>query len=204
MVEKAGHKKRVMIARNDYINESKPKDRTADDEEDDDLFGGNDASRPTEQEGTRPAEPARPKTPEQDTGVPDDDDLYDATPRAARRSAGPIVPIRNDVPEDDDFEALIAEAASHDAAQKAKTKPTPAEPDDDDLDALMAEAEVQDTAKKPEAARVEPDDDDLDALMAEAESHGQTSKEKSQGSKDKDMNNFDDEEAAMQEMDGLW
>ncbi|KAF5972089.1 replication fork protection complex subunit Csm3 Swi3 [Fusarium coicis] len=176
MVEKAGHKKRVMIARNDYINESKPKDRTADDEGEDDLFGENDASRPTEQEGTRPAKPARSKTPEQGPGVPDDDDLYGATPRAARRSAGPIVPIRNDVPEDDDFEALIAEAASHDAAQKAKTKPTPAE----------------------------PDDDDLDALMAEAESHDQTSKDASQGSKDKETNNFDDEEAAMQEMDGLW
>ena len=63
---------------------------------------------------------------------------------------------------------------------------------------------MQDTAKKPEAARVEPDDDDLDALMAEAESHDQTSKEKSQGSRDKEMNNFDDEEAAMQEMAGLW
>ncbi|EMT74547.1 Chromosome segregation in meiosis protein 3 [Fusarium odoratissimum] len=142
MVEKAGHKKRVMIARNDYINESKPKDRTADDEEEDDMFGENDASKPTEQEGTRP------KTPEQDTGVPDDDDLYDATPRAAQRNSGPIVPIRNDVPEDDDFEALIAEAAT--------------------------------------------------------ESHDQTSKEKGQGSKDKETNNFDDEEAAMQEMDGLW
>ncbi|KAM0081594.1 chromosome segregation in meiosis-related protein [Fusarium odoratissimum] len=170
MVEKAGHKKRVMIARNDYINESKPKDRTADDEEEDDMFGENDASKPTEQEGTRPI------TPEQDTGVPDDDDLYDATPRAAQRNSGPIVPIRNDVPEDDDFEALIAEAASHDAAPRARTNPTPAE----------------------------PDDDDLDALMAEAESHDQTSKEKGQGSKDKETNNFDDEEAAMQEMDGLW
>ncbi|KAF5243787.1 hypothetical protein FOXYS1_15288 [Fusarium oxysporum] len=170
MVEKAGHKKRVMIARNDYINESKPKDRTADDEEEDGMFGENDASKPTEQEGTRP------KTPEQDTGVPDDDDLYGATPRAAQRNSGPIVPIRNDVPEDDDFEALIAEAASHDAAPRARTNPTPAE----------------------------PDDDDLDALMAEAESHDQTSKEKGQGSKDKETNNFDDEEAAMQEMDGLW
>ncbi|KAF5617774.1 replication fork protection complex subunit Csm3 Swi3 [Fusarium sp. NRRL 52700] len=204
MVEKAGHKKRLMIARNDYINESKPKDRTADNEQEDDLFGENDASGPTEHEGARPVESARPRTPERDTGVPDDDDLYDATPRAARRSAGPIVPIRNDVPEDDDFEALIAEAASHDAAQKTKANPTSAEPDDDDLDALMAEAEVQDTAKKPEAARVEPDDDDLDALMAEAESHDQTSKEKSQKSKDKQTNNFDNNEAAMQEMDGLW
>ncbi|KAL5587982.1 hypothetical protein FOVSG1_013118 [Fusarium oxysporum f. sp. vasinfectum] len=170
MVEKAGHKKRVMIARNDYINESKPKDRTADDEEEDDMFGENDASKPTEQEGTRP------KTPEQDTSMPDHDDLYDATPRAAQRNSGPIVPIRNDVPEDDDFEALIAEAASHDAAPRARTNPTPAE----------------------------PDDDDLDALMAEAESHDQTSKEKGEGSKDKETNNFDDEEAAMQEMDGLW
>ncbi|KAF4434353.1 hypothetical protein F53441_13697 [Fusarium austroafricanum] len=203
MVEKAGHKKRVMIARNEYINEGKPKDTIADDGEDD-PFVDNDASRPTQQEATRPtSETARPKTPEGDTGVPDDDDLYDATPRRASR---PIVPIRNDVPDEDDFEALIAEAASHDAAQKPQEKPTQAEPDEDDLDALMAETELQDTAKKPEAPQAEPDDDDLDALMAMAESQDQTTKKNEQASKrnNEGGNSFEDEEAAMQEMDGLW
>ncbi|KAM0547872.1 hypothetical protein ACHAPJ_010219 [Fusarium lateritium] len=200
MVEKAGHKKRVMIARNDLINEGKPKDSAGDDEEDD-LFGDNDTSRPTEQEPTRPtSETARPSTPERDTGVPDDDDLYDATPRPSR----PIVPIRNDVPEEDDLEALIAEAEGRDVAQKAK--PTRPEPDEDDLDALMAEAENQDTTKKTEAPRPEPEDDDLDALMAEAENEDQASKKTDQGPKEngKGRDNFDDEEAAMQEMDGLW
>ncbi|KAF4336934.1 replication fork protection complex subunit Csm3 Swi3 [Fusarium beomiforme] len=205
MVEKAGHKRRVMMARNDYINENKPKDRTVDEEEEDDLFGENHASRPTEREGSKPTETARPRTPQQDNDIPDDEDLYSATPQVIRKSQQPIVPIRNDVPEEDDLEALIAEAEGRDAAQKAKTNPTPAEPDDDDdLDALMAEAEMQDTAKKTQAPPAEPDDDDLDALMAEAESHDQTSKHKGQGSKDEETNNFDDEEAAMQEMDGLW
>ncbi|KAF4953680.1 hypothetical protein FSARC_12341 [Fusarium sarcochroum] len=197
MVEKAGHKKLVVIARNNLINEGKPKDSAGDDEEDD-LFGDNDTSIPTDQEPTRPmTDTARPRTPVHNTGVPDDDDLYDATPRPSR----PIVPIRNDVPEEDDLEALIAEA---EAAQKAK--PTQTEPDDDDLDALMAEAENQDTAKKIETSRPEPEDDDLDALMAEAESQDRTSKKTDQGPTEngKGGNSFEDEEAAMQEMDGLW
>ncbi|KAM0242189.1 hypothetical protein ACHAP5_007345 [Fusarium lateritium] len=173
MVEKAGHKKRVAIARSDYINESKPKDANADEEEDD-LFGDNIATRPSNQEPTRPTiGPTRAKTPEQDAGVPDDDDLYDATPRHSR----PIVPIHNEVPEEDDLEALIAEAEGQDAAPKANTQPTQAEPDEDDLDALMAEAEIRDnTTKKGEAPK--------------------------ESSKNNDS--FDDDEAAMQEMDGLW
>jgi replication fork protection complex subunit Csm3/Swi3 len=173
MVEKAGHKKRVAIARSDYINESKPKESNADEEEDD-LFGDNITTRPTNQESARPTiGTTRAKTPEQDAGVPDDDDLYDATPRPSR----PVVPIHNDVPEEDDLEALIAEAEGRDAAQKANTQPTQAEPDEDDLDALMAEAEIQDhMTKKGEAPK--------------------------ENSKSKD--GFDDDEAAMQEMDGLW
>jgi replication fork protection complex subunit Csm3/Swi3 len=173
MVEKAGHKKRVAIARSDYINESKPKDANADEEEDD-LFGDNITTRHANRESIRlTIGTTRAKTPEQDADVPDDDDLYDATPRPSR----PIVPIRNDVPEEDDLEALIAEAEGRDVAQKANTQPTQAKPDEDDLDALMAEAEIQDlTTKKGEAPK--------------------------ENSKSKD--NFDDEEAAMQEMDGLW
>ncbi|KAH6956390.1 hypothetical protein HG530_001821 [Fusarium avenaceum] len=174
MVEKAGHKKRVAIARSDYINESKPKDMNADGEVEDDLFGDNMTTRPTDDESVRPTMgTARAKTPEQDADVPDDDDLYDATPRHSR----PIVPIRNEIPEEDDLDALIAEAEGRDAARKVTTQPTQAEPDEDDLDALMAEAEIQDyTTKKVDAPK--------------------------ENSKSKDS--FDDDEAAMQEMDGLW
>ncbi|KAM5347175.1 hypothetical protein ACJ41O_010180 [Fusarium nematophilum] len=173
MVEKAGHKKRVTIARNDFINEGKPKETTADDE-DDDLFGEeNDTLRPADEDATAQpaAETERPKTPERDAGVPDEDDLYDATPRAPA-----VVPIRNDAPGEDDLEALIAEAEGRDAA------------------------------KRPKQTEPEPDGDDLEALMAEAESQDQTTKQGQQGPKDADKgaDDFADEEAAMQEMDGLW
>ncbi|CEI61220.1 hypothetical protein FVEN_g6054 [Fusarium venenatum] len=192
MVEKAGHKKRVIIARNEYVNESKPKDTVADDEGED-LFGQDSISRPTD-------EAMRPRTPEQDRDVPDDDDLYDATPRPSR----PIVPIRNDVPEEDDLEALIAEAEGQDRAQKAR--PAQKEPDEDDLDALMAEAEGQAMTKKPGPPRQDPNEDDLDALMAEAESRDQTIKRDGQIriGNSKSMNAYEDDEAAMQEIDGLW
>ncbi|RGP64729.1 replication fork protection complex subunit csm3 swi3 [Fusarium longipes] len=200
MVEKAGHKKRVMIARNEYINESKPKDTAADGEEND-LFGEDGTSRPTDEIPTQPLETGGPRTLEQDRDVPDDDDLYDATPRPSR----PIVPIRNDVPEEDDLEALIAEAEGQDKAQKARLAQT--EPDEDDLDALMAEADGQETANKPELPRLDPDEDDLDALMAEVESQDQIREKdgRKQIEKSKSRNAYEDKEAAIQQdMDGLW
>ncbi|KAJ4132661.1 chromosome segregation in meiosis- protein [Fusarium falciforme] len=82
MVEKAGHKKRIVIARNDWINEGKPKDHIAngEEEEEEDLFGENNASQPAGPEHTTTTEPSRAKTPQRDNDVPDDDDIYDATP----------------------------------------------------------------------------------------------------------------------------
>ncbi|KAM0425025.1 hypothetical protein ACHAPT_009826 [Fusarium lateritium] len=170
MVEKAGHKKRVIMARNDFINEGKPKDHITEEEEDD-LFGENSTSRPAEPEPTTTTtttETSRPKTPQQDNDVPDDEDIYDATPRPIRHT----LPFRNEVPEEDDLEALIAEAEGQDAARQSK--PSQPEPDGDDLDALMAEAEGQDQAPKKN------------------------------GPEPKEGDNFADEEAAMQEMEGLW
>ncbi|RSL95965.1 hypothetical protein CDV31_013663 [Fusarium ambrosium] len=172
MVEKAGHKKRIVIARNDWINEGKPKDHIANEEEEEDLFGENNTSRPATAEPTTTTttttEPSRAKTPQRDNDVPDDDDIYDATPRQVRHT----LPIRNEVPEEDDLEALIAEAEGQDAAKKSK--PSEPEPDSDDLDALIAEAEGQDQASKKNGPEPKGGDD------------------------------FADEEAAMQEMDGLW
>ncbi|KAH7185255.1 replication fork protection component Swi3-domain-containing protein [Fusarium flagelliforme] len=200
MVEKAGHKKQVMIARNEYINEGKPKNTTAD-SEGDDPFGGRDSvSRPMDQTTTQPLEAERPKTLEQGRDVPDDDDLYGATPRPSR----PIVPIRNDVPEEDDLEALIAEAEGQHKSHKERL--AQAEPDEDDLDALMAEAEGQDRTRVSESDRPATDDEDLDALMAEAETQDQTAKVDRHETKKggKSANAYEDEEAAMQEMEGLW
>ncbi|KAH6855373.1 chromosome segregation in meiosis protein 3 [Chaetomium sp. MPI-CAGE-AT-0009] len=102
--------------------------------------------------------------------------------------------------------------------------------DGDDLDALMAEAEAEAEAeagvvpKEVGSGNVQPaekgpnfdDDDDLDALMAEAEaeaetgistaerSFGDNKKASAQVEAGRQTNNFDDDEEAMAEMDGLW
>lgn len=173
MVEKAGHKKRLMTARNDFINEGKIKDNADEDDADDDPEL--DPFAPSREAESEPiaAPIERPRTPPQDDVPDDDDDLYDATPRASR----PIVPIRNDVPEEDDLDALIAEAEGQDQAQSSK--PARAEPEDDDLDALIAEAEDQD--------RRTPAREQLN-----------------NGTEPGGGQDFADEEAAMQEMEGLW
>ncbi|KAH8686607.1 replication fork protection component Swi3-domain-containing protein [Ilyonectria robusta] len=173
MVEKAGHKKRIMIARNDFINEGKPKDAEDREQDEDDDATGLIAGLGDSDRGTAAAAATqRPKTPARDPDIPDDDDLYDATPRASR----PIVPILNDQPEEDDMEALIAEAEGQDRARNAK--PAGLEPDEDDLDALMAEAEGQDQPRQ---------------AAPETRSSGENM-----------SNDFDDDEAALQEMEGLW
>jgi replication fork protection complex subunit Csm3/Swi3 len=172
MVEKAGHKKRLASARNEWISQ-RPKQTDDDDDE-------------SPEENTRSAAhfsaavnatSDKPSTPSRD--VPDDDDLYDATPRAARQTAPPA-----DVPEDDDLDALMAEAEANDQSkQSAPTSTGPkagAEDDGDELDALIAEAEGTSNGSKQV-------------------SNGEASK-KPEGSND----DFADEEAAMQEMDGLW
>ncbi|RCI16944.1 hypothetical protein L249_1754 [Ophiocordyceps polyrhachis-furcata BCC 54312] len=118
MVERAGHRKALLQARNRWIDEGKPKDRQDEDDVDNGVNHDRESheSQPPTQENTSPATP-RPKTPERND-VPDDDDLYDATPRAPTRSAN-------------DLDALMQETLN-------------AEPDEDDLDALIAEAGVSD------------------------------------------------------------
>ncbi|PFH57045.1 hypothetical protein XA68_15590 [Ophiocordyceps unilateralis] len=122
MVEKAGHKKAVIKARTELIEEGKPRDRQEDDDVGDD-FPPQDAA-PTQ---TVDQSSMRPKTPERND-VPDEDDLYDATPRVSNRSANT----------QDDLDALVH------CQETGRQQPAPnanAEPDEDDLDALIAEAE---------------------------------------------------------------
>ncbi|KAI5463954.1 replication fork protection component Swi3-domain-containing protein [Mariannaea sp. PMI_226] len=180
MVEKAGHKKQVMVRRNELIQEGKPRDPADDDQVDDDPLESTRSAttRPTESTGPQGTETQRPRTPDQAGDVPDDEDLYDATPRTTR----PIVPILNND-----------------------------EPDPDDLEALMAEAEAGEQARprNPVPAFEEPDADDLDAMIAEAESNDQQQPQQSSTTKitggTGDTNgDFAEEEAAMQEMEGLW
>lgn len=180
MVEKAGHKRQLITKRSEWINEGKPK--TADEEGDNNDEQGDDPPA-VGTTGTAPptvgatTQAGRPATPDRD--VPDDDDLYGATPQRTGRTV-PIIPN---------------------------------EPDPDDLDALMAEAENQDASnqqRKPPAARQQPvdDEDDLDALIAEAEGHDMAQKPPSgpagQDAGQKGNTDYADDEAALQEMEGLW
>lgn len=168
MVEKAGHKKRLMVARNEWINEGKPTNTSQEDDLGDDPF---DSAPPAQGDDDPTA--GRPATPPAVADVPDDDDLYDATPRAPRR----IVPVTRDEPDDDDLDALMAEAEGYDKPNPRPTQPTNTG-DDDDLDALMAEAEGHDNSL---AAKEQPK-----AVQSTAE-----------------QDDFDDAEAAMREMDGF-
>lgn len=124
MVEKAGHKKRLVAARDEWLHENRPK-VTADD--DDILFPEIATDRPQ----TPPA-----------NDVPTNGDLYDATPRSRPPVTGRLVQLDNQ-PDEDDLDALMAEAESTDRR--------PADDGEDDLDALIAEAEDRDNRQKDTA-----------------------------------------------------
>lgn len=213
MVEKAGHKTTMRNARLKWIDEGKP--RSAEDgepEEEYPIHTSNDQSKSTRIAPVfEKAAQDRSKTPENDD-LFGDEDLYNATPKANQTTNA-----SQDIPDEDDLDALMAEAeAEHTAPPKptqpnksifgdglSKSAPTTDDFGDDDLDALMAEAEAM-TSNAPTNPRengtvAEKDDsDDIDALIAEAEAQGTTKK-----AQDKPPA-FDDEEEAMAEMDGLW
>ncbi|PNP52412.1 hypothetical protein THARTR1_07016 [Trichoderma harzianum] len=187
MVEKAGHKKALVSARSEWINEGRPK---ASNDDDDELDIGAVAITEDSQvtQSGIPAQRTQ-KTPERDDIPDDDDDLYGATPRGPAQTTNALRPApSNDAPDDDDLEALMAEAESMDSRQAptATTKQNSASgarhlDEEDDLDALIAEAEVQDRS-------------------------GGHSAEKSGGNTtlNEKGHDFADEEEAMQEMEGLW
>ncbi|KAK7221758.1 hypothetical protein V2G26_009761 [Clonostachys chloroleuca] len=118
----------------------------------------------------------RPTTPPARRNEADgDDDLYGATPRAARIN----VPILGgpDQPDDNDLEALMAEAENHD---KTRKNPVADDLDDEDLDALIAEAEGFDAGQKPPPSKP----------MANIARHQE--------------DEFADDEAALREMEEMW
>jgi len=235
MVEKAGHKKYLRLKRIEWIGEGKPKAAGLDDD-DDDLFG--DSNQPEERDianiPTRIApifensSSKRAKTPVRDDPFVEED-IYDATPKrptnttqsTASLFGGGISNQDNGEPDEDDLDALMAEAEAHRPAPTSifgtgKVVQTQHEPDEDDLDALMAEAEANTFSTRPTkpANKAVPSDeeDDLDALMAEAEAQSSTTTKpptEENGTKNKGgatvSNSVDeDEEAAIAEMDGLW
>lgn len=200
MVEKAGHKKRLIAARAEWLNERKPK--SADDnDDDDDPFAASDREDHSDAPALPVSLPERPSagrliqgsshrngpsTPPRDAHPDDfseDDDLYNVTPRAGPKP-GLTALVQNDAPDDDDLDALMAEAENHDsrppaAAAKKVTAAQPRDEDGDDLDALMAEAEEQD-----------------------AQPSGSIFGNPSKTSKPTNTD-WDDDEAALREMDGF-
>ncbi|RDA88813.1 hypothetical protein CP532_5465 [Ophiocordyceps camponoti-leonardi (nom. inval.)] len=112
MVERAGHRKALLQARNRWIDEGKPKNQHGEDDEDNEANHDKETGQPQPpaQENTSSATP-RLRTPERND-VPDDGDLYDATPRAPARSANNLD--LDAEPDEDDLDALIAEAGVSD------------------------------------------------------------------------------------------
>ncbi|KAK4198977.1 replication fork protection component Swi3-domain-containing protein [Triangularia verruculosa] len=197
MVEKAGHKTSLRNARMKWIDELKPRGEGEEGPTDEDPFPIYEHEK-TPKDAGRIAPvfdkaKERQRTPDQGENLFGDDDIYNATPRAATNGAK-----SGDVPDDDDLDALMAEAEANSGppprsifgngsgsifgngtSNHTSTAPSqpPANdmPDDDDLDALMAEAEAETSSSKPKELvpqRKEVDDfedDDLDALMAEVE-----------------------------------
>jgi replication fork protection complex subunit Csm3/Swi3 len=194
MVEKTGHKTVIKTERMKWIDEGKPKSSI---EDDDDLFGDRE---PKELTRVAPiferSAAGRATTPGNDDLF--GDDIYSATPRAS--TTGPSRQV-GDVPDEDDLDALMAEAEGSSGPAtsipafgsifggglaKRPLKPTN-EPDDEDMEALLAEAEAQRAPPKPaslfgngkakhttRATGFDDDDeDDMDALMAMADAEAQ-------------------------------
>jgi len=193
MVEKTGHKTIIRNERLKWIEEGRPKSKV----DDDDVFGEQLTSGPTQPNRIAPifekAGQGRGTTPANDD-LFGDEDIYNATPRARQGAPKPT----DDVPDDDDLAALMAEQDGPSTAAPSfgglfgggpvkKAAQASREPDEDEMDALMAEAEGSTQPSKPtqpvrnsifgdggskgKATPVEndEDEDDLDALMAEAE-----------------------------------
>jgi replication fork protection complex subunit Csm3/Swi3 len=218
MVEKVGHKKQVVLARNELMNKTRPRDHVEDEVEDvDDLFGGvqNSSSATGQPEVSHTATVERPRTPPAaDDGIPDDADLYDATPRASRPAAQAPPSQPDDIPDDDELDALMAEygAPGEPVSQPSKPRQAPSQPaqapqqskpsnnddedvpDDDDLDALLAEAEVVDRGRQTEVA--------IRSEAREAPSQGGINASQAQEASSKDSGA--DSRPQEEELDGLW
>jgi replication fork protection complex subunit Csm3/Swi3 len=169
MVEKMGHKKIMHAMRMEWIHEGKPRSSVHEES----LF---DEPALPSRENDGQAQPAsnvapifekttltRPKTPEANDEMEEDDDLYDATPRAARKTQekagvesistggnasifGPARVIDDGPPDDDDLDALLAEEEMLQTASNnvqvpsvgSMAKPRHEDDFDDDMEAMAA------------------------------------------------------------------
>lgn len=174
MVEKTGHKTVMRNARLKWIDETKPRTTTFEDDEDYRIHqGAADPSQPSRVapifDNTAKAAGERAKTPAGDD-LFGDDDIYNATPvRSAPTTEPSRQVVADDVPDGDDLDALMAEAEASTGSQQTASAPPfqsifgngtsttrpgqapPGEPDEDDLDALMAEAEAETQPGAPQS-----------------------------------------------------
>ena len=157
-----GHKRQMQIARMEWINEGKPKSSVHEDS----LFDepALPAAENDEREKTAPriapifekAATERLKTPD---GGADLDDLYGATPRAAR-----LAKTEGQRP------IFVGDSAGGSLFGPAKVPVVDDRPPEDDLDALLAEEEIMQaesrkTQAAPSASKVPPQKDDFDDEM---------------------------------------
>lgn len=172
----------------------------------DDLFGDEDDIYNATPTGTR-----KTGTITESRAEPDEDELDALMAMAEAESSGPTKPATTNG-------GGIAKSIFGNGKPKA-TAPAQNQ-EEDDLDALIAEAEAEQASRKkltPASAggNAEPpktggaggyDDDDLDALMAEAEAHFAPAKslEVTKQNTEPSIPDFNAEEEAMAEMDGLW
>lgn len=234
MVEKAGHNKMMQKMRVDWINEGRPKDTSGmetfqEQEEDQQQQQTKGSGAPRQAERVAPifamaaASGDRLRTPEMDDLFKDD--IYNATPIGRGKDSGAAD--KTDDPDEDVLDALMAEAGGSeriehmgrkssifgDGRPKAAGKPRQVvteEPEEDDLDALLAEAEAdgasgRDMTKTRDV--VGGDEEDLDALMGEAEGRLPPREQFGADRPDPEQltaQEFNDDEEAMAEMDGLW
>jgi replication fork protection complex subunit Csm3/Swi3 len=169
MVEKMGHKKMMQTARVEWINEGKPRSSVHEDS----IFNEPAPQRP-EHEGREKTAPRiapifakatteRPKTPvrdELDALFGDDEDIYDATPKAAggNQVEGPI----------SQTDSLFGGGAS--IFGPGKEASNGEDFPENDLDALLAEEESMQSGPNPTAtskstAPLNDFDDEMEAMQ---------------------------------------
>ena len=169
MVEKTGHKGTMRIARQQWIDEGKPRAAGAEDDEDYRIHQGHSGPQLPNRvapifDNAAQAAQGRAKTPSADD-LFGDDDIYNATPRQSTNSTAPSRQVASsDVPDEDDLDALMAEAEAESGAMTQQRAPgRPSAP----FQSIFGGGALHAVAPGPAG---EPgDDDDLDALMAEAE-----------------------------------
>ncbi|KAI3400785.1 hypothetical protein diail_1994 [Diaporthe ilicicola] len=201
MVEKAGHNKTMQEMRVDWINEGRPKSTVTadggDDADPDEVQQESEAAAAPRQADRiapifeRTASGTRPSTPPLEDLF--DEDIYGATPIGARKSGR--APEAGGEPDQDELDALMEEAEQEPSV--------PARPSGGAVKSIFGDGKPKATEK---ARPAEPEDDDLDALMAEAEAEQGPSRPPGPGASSAKAArpDFDDEEEAMAEMDGLW